>query len=167
MNDLLRDAFRHNAWASRELLAFCRRLTPEQLRATTPGTYGSIVDTLNHHINWDPAYLPRDRVERPEWAGDDAIVEDLNVLASRVDESARLWDAYLSADPLDADHKLLLDQGAYEVSAGVLVVQALHHGTVHREQVCSIITSLGLEPPDLQAWTYAEATGRAREVTPS
>jgi len=167
MNELLREAFRHNAWAGRELLAFCRSLTPEQLRATTQGTYGSIIDTLNHHINWDPAYLPRDRVERPEWAGDDETIDDLDVLASRVDESARLWEAYLSGDPLGADHKLLLDQGAYEVSASIPVVQALHHGNVHREQVCSIITSLGLEPPDLQPWTYAEAAGLARQVTPT
>lgn len=165
MDDILSEAFRHNAWASTELLAFCRTLTAEQLRETAPGTYGSILDTLSHMINWDPAYLPRDRVERPAWAGDDETVEDLDVLASRVEESARLWERYL-ADPLGAEHKLLLDQGSYEVSASVPVVQALHHGNVHREQVCSIITSLRLEPPDLQPWSYADATGRLRRVTP-
>jgi len=35
---------------------------------------------------------------------------------------------------------------------------------VHREQICSILTALGLEPPDLQVWAYAEATGHSREV---
>jgi hypothetical protein len=30
----------------------------------------------------------------------------------------------------------------------------------HREQVCAILTGFGIEPPDIQAWEYAWATGR-------
>ena len=47
--------------------------------------------------------------------------------------------------------------------ASVFVSQALHHGNAHREQICSILTSLGIEPPDVQAWGFAEATGRMWE----
>ena len=163
MNELLREAFRHNAWATKRLIAFCRDLSPEQLTSTTQGTYGSILETLNHAIASDAGYLPRLKVDRPAWAGDDHDIKGLDELDARVDETAPLWEAYLS-DPLDAKHVLLLDDGAYEAQASVPVVQALHHGNVHREQVCAILTSLGFEPPDLQAWTYAESTGRAREL---
>jgi hypothetical protein len=31
----------------------------------------------------------------------------------------------------------------------VLVVQALHHGNAHREQISSILTGFGIEPPDI------------------
>ena len=108
--------------------------------------------------------MPRAKVTRPAWAeGDESDVSDLNELEARVEEAARLWEQYL-ADPLDARYKVSLDQGAYEAESFVPIAQALHHGSVHREQICSILTALGLEPPDLQVWAYAEATGHAREV---
>lgn len=163
MGELLREAFEHHLWANRELIAFCARLTPEQLEATAPATYGSILATLNHIVASDAGYLPRKRIQRPEWAGDDEHLAGLSELAARVDETAPLWDEYL-ADPLAPDDTLELDGGAYEAKAGVPIVQALHHGNVHRENVCTILTSLGFEPPDLQAWAWAEATGRARQV---
>ena len=49
----------------------------------------------------------------------------------------------------------------------MLVIQALHHGNAHREQICVVLTGLGIEPPDIQAWAYAEATGHAREHSPT
>ena len=165
MDELLRDAFRHNAWANKRLIMFCSDLRSAQLDTKIQGTYGSILETLNHIVASDAGYLPRPKVARPSWAGDDENVVGLEVLDARADEAGSLWEAYL-ADPLDAAHPLQLDQGAYEAQSSVPVVQALHHGNVHREQVCAILTSLGLEPPDLQAWTWAEETGRARELRP-
>lgn len=165
MDELLLEAFRHNAWATKQLLEFCKRLTPEQMKETPPGTYGTIIETFNHVIASDAGYLPRIKVTRPEWAGDDEnIITDLGTLERRVDEAARLWEQYLS-DPLDARHPLSLDGGAYEAESFVPIAQALHHGNSHREQICAIITALGIQPPDMQVWAYAEATGHAREVT--
>ena len=164
MDELLAEAFRHNAWATKRLLSFCRELDAGQLDSTATGTFGSIVATFNHIIYADAGYLPRPKITRPSWSGDeDQIVTDLNELEARVDETAGLWERYL-ADPLDARHKLSLDAGAYEAESFVPIAQALHHGNVHREQICSILTSLKIEPPDLQVWAYAEATGHAREV---
>ena len=89
------------------------------------------------------------------------MIEDIGVLEARTAETAALWQRYL-ADPLEAKDLLLLDQGTYECSSSVPIVQALHHGNSHREQICALITGAGLEPPDLQAWAFAEDTGRAR-----
>lgn len=163
MEELLLEAFRHNAWANKTLIAYCRDLTPEQLQATTTGAYGSVLETLNHLVASDAGYLPRIRVNRPDWAGDDADVKGLDELDARVDEAAKLWESYLT-DPLDAKHLLSLDDGNYEAQASIPIVQALHHANTHRETICTIITTLGLQPPDLQAWAFGEATGRAREL---
>jgi uncharacterized damage-inducible protein DinB len=93
---------------------------------------------------------------------DRAKSADLTHLEERVSETERMWEQFL-AEPIDAERVLILDEGAYEVHAGVLIAQALHHGTAHREQICAILTSFGIEPPDVQAWAYADATGRGRE----
>lgn len=165
MDGLLLEAFRHNTWATKQLLSFCRGLTPDQLRATPPGTYGTIIDVLNHIIYSNAGYLPRIKVTRPEWLNDErTLVTDFDVLEARVDETARLWEVYL-ADPVDPHQLLSLNHGAYEAESFVPIAQALHHGNAHREQICAIITALGMQPPDLQVWTYAEATGHAREVS--
>jgi uncharacterized damage-inducible protein DinB len=42
-----------------------------------------------------------------------------------------------------------------------VLAQALHHGTDHRSQICTILTTLDVEPPELGLWDYAEATNRA------
>ena len=85
-------------------------------------------------------------------------------VAHRASKSIR--NASGSAQPVDAEQFLILDEGKYQAPASVLVAQALHHGNAHREQVCSILTGLGIEPPDVQAWAWADATGRGRERKP-
>ena len=78
MDDLLLEAFRHNAWATKRLLEYCRALSPELLNSTAIGTYGSIVSTFNHLIYADAGYLPRVKVTRPVWTeGDESDVGDL------------------------------------------------------------------------------------------
>jgi uncharacterized damage-inducible protein DinB len=52
-----------------------------------------------------------------------------------------------------------------EVRGGVIVAQAFHHGNAHREQICAVLTGLGVEPPDIQPWAYAWATERMWERT--
>ena len=167
-NGALLEAFRHHAWATRRLLESCRDLPADRLTAPAPGAYGSILETLNHIVLSDARYLRRLAGSGPGWVdagggsdpGDvDPATIDLDLLRSRSEEAGRLWERLLSG-PLDAERVILLDRGAYRAHAGVLVAQALHHGNAHREQVCAILTRAGIEPPDLQAWAYAEATGR-------
>jgi uncharacterized damage-inducible protein DinB len=44
-----------------------------------------------------------------------------------------------------------------------LIVQEITHATEHRTQIATIITQLGLEPPDLSTWQYMVETGEFRE----
>ena len=161
-NPALREAFRHHLWATRHLLAVCQNLPQGKLEVSGTGTYGGIVATFNHLIRSDARYAARLIGARPVWAdpqSDQEYPVGMGELAPRVDEADRLWQQVL-AEPLDADRVLVVDKGENSVRAGVIVAQALHHGSVHREQICSILTGLGIEPPDLQAWAYGWATGR-------
>ncbi len=50
MAHALHDPVRHNAWATTQVLLFCRGLDEHTLNATVPGTYGTILATLRHII---------------------------------------------------------------------------------------------------------------------
>ena len=54
------------------------------------------------------------------------------------------------------------DGWEFHQPAGLRLAQAIHHGTDHRSQVCTALTSLGIEPPEIDLWAYGEATGRTR-----
>ena len=163
MREILLEAFRHHAWANDQLLAACRGLPQEQLTlpGTAAGTDRGILAIFNHLTQADRGYASR-RGDRPDWAEDELDTTDLGELERRAGENAQVWERFLS-QPMDAAKLVILDQGAYEAEQSVLVVQALHHGNAHREQISAVLTGLGVEPPDIQAWSYAEATGHARE----
>ena len=36
----------------------------------------------------------------------------------------------------------------------LFLLQAVNHGTEHRSQVATIMTQLGVEPPEMDGWTY-------------
>ena len=40
-----------------------------------------------------------------------------------------------------------------------LMVQAVTHSTEHRTQVSTIITQLGMEPPDMSGWQWIDEKG--------
>lgn len=54
---LLTDAFAHHIWATERLIDACLDLTPEQLEASAPGTYGSILATFRRLVGSDAWYL--------------------------------------------------------------------------------------------------------------
>jgi uncharacterized damage-inducible protein DinB len=161
MDDILREAFGHNAWATKELLGAVRGLTQEQVTSpgTAAGTDRSILDVFNHIVQSDRGYASR-RGDRPEWVDSEEDTDDLDELERRADANAQVWERFLSQAP-DARKLIILDQGAYQAEQFVLVAQALHHGNAHREQISAIMTGLGITPPDIQVWSYAEATGHA------
>jgi uncharacterized damage-inducible protein DinB len=168
-NATLKEAFRHQAWATRGLLAFCAQLQPEQLAQPRPaplaGVHGSILETFDHIVSTDGGYLGALTGHRPDWAHERGLSSDLSELASRVDEAEALWMDFLSL-PDDAERRVLLDDGTYETHAAIVIAQALHHGSAHREQICAILRDVGLDPPEVQPWDFADATGRSRWIKP-
>src|SRR5206468_2041108 len=43
---------------------------------------------------------------------------------------------------------------AWPEAQDLLFVQAIHHGNDHWTQVCTTLSSGGVEPPSLDAWSY-------------
>ena len=71
--------------------------------------------------------------------------------------------ALLAAD-LDGERDVVEhgDGWVFHAPLGFRLAQAVHHGTDHRSQICTALTSLGVEPPEIDVWAYGEATGRTR-----
>jgi len=157
--------FAHNGWATEQLLSFCERLSRDQLAASAPGSLGTVFETLHHFIQSEGGYVRR--AAPGLWpAGLDPDLEGtFPALWTRARELERMWGAYASTDP-DAAMPCYAswNDRRFELPVGVQIVQALHHSHAHREQVCTVLTSIGLQSPDLQGWVWGEA---ARVMRPS
>ena len=162
MNEILIEAFRQKDWATKALIAACEDRSVDELTRPAPG-FGSILATLNHLVLADAGYVASLGGGRAVWA--DNETNDLRELAARAEENGARWKQFLR-EPVDGERLAFLDEGAYETHAAVVVMQALHHASVHGEQVCKALEALGVEPPDLQPWAYADATGRSRWLRP-
>lgn len=46
----------------------------------------------------------------------------------------------------------------YIVEPWVVMIQTIIHAAEHREQISSMLTSLGVAPPDLDGWSLGEHT---------
>lgn len=165
MNEGLREPLRHSAWATRRLLAFCRDLGDEQLAATAPGAYGSLLETLRHTVVAEGVFRAVLTGAFPDWDWTPDESPGLDVLKLRAEDNARFWEAFLE-QPFDPDRVCVQPRpqgGGREAAAGVVLAQVIEHACEHRSQACSIITAAGLQPPDLQAWAYAYDLGLARD----
>jgi uncharacterized damage-inducible protein DinB len=163
MTNLMHDAFRHHAWANDRILEVCGSLTVEQLGTFAQGTRGPILDTLRHLVGSDAWYLwviTGGKVPRID--EDHMRVAELREAAKA---SAAQWEELLVAE-LDPDRDIVRKDEDFEFHAplGLRLAQAVHHGTDHRSQICTALTSLGIEPPLIDVWDWGEAIGRTREV---
>ncbi len=157
----LEDAFGHHAWATARVIALCRSLTPDQLAAPVPGTYGSILGTLRHIVGGDAWYLfVLTGGAVPQIEEDAMGLEELDVVMQR---HASAWSALLAqvGDPdIDVVTPVRDDGTVSHAPLGIRLAQALHHGTDHRSQICTGLTALGVEPPEIDVWAYGFEDGR-------
>jgi uncharacterized damage-inducible protein DinB len=123
------------------------------------------VETFDHIVCSDGRYLGALTGRRPTWAYERGLSSDLGDLAAWVDAAEALWSDFLSL-PDNAARKVFLDDGTYETHAAIVTAQALHHGSAHREQICAILRDFGLDPPEVQPWDFADATGRSLWIKP-
>lgn len=164
---LLADAFGHHVWATLRLIDTCLTLPPEQLGTAVPGTYGSIIDTMRHLVAADASYLfVLSGGSAPEIEEDRM---DLRELRAAMEANGPAWAGLVAGD-LDPDAIVVRhrdDGSESHAPAGIRLAQALHHGTDHRSQVCTALTTLGVEPPAIDAWDYADQDGRLSETPPT
>jgi uncharacterized damage-inducible protein DinB len=161
MATLLDDAIAHHVWATETLIDACASLTPEQLSTPASGTYGSILDTFRHLVSTDCWYLTF-FVNTPQRIEEDSEAE-LDELRAAITANGTEWQELLASGP--EPERDIVENGDgwnFHSPLGFRLAQVLEHGTDHRSQVCTALTSLGIEPPQIDLWAYGEATGRTR-----
>ena len=160
----LADAFGHHVWATLRLIETSESLDEGQLQVTAPGTYGSIIDTLRHVVASDRSYLAvlsGGRVERV----DDEHLALADLRAVMVEDGPE-WSRVIAE--LDDPDRIVVreypDGRVNRSPAGIRLAQVLHHGTDHRSQICTILTTIGIEPPDVDVWEFGRQEGRTEEI---
>jgi uncharacterized damage-inducible protein DinB len=148
--------FEHNNWANDQIIQACSALSDEQLDAEpVSATKGSIRQTLLHLVAAQRGYLSlltlpvEARLREP-------------LAFAELQESARSSGEGLLALARDESGERLKAQirttDGYLVDPWVVMVQVINHATEHREQINSMLSALGVTPPNLDGWTYGEVT---------
>jgi uncharacterized damage-inducible protein DinB len=166
-NSVLKDAFAHHVWATLRLVDACLALSPQQLETAVPGTYGSILDTVRHLVGADSSYLFVTSGERTPLIDEDHM--GLPELRATMEGHGGAWSRLVRGD-VDPDAVLVRhrdDGSETRAPMSIRLAQALHHGTDHRSQICTALTTLGAEPPLIDVWDFGLQDGRVVEVLPT
>lgn len=153
-SDTLTVLFSHNLWANSKLIDLCVGLNDEQLDATTIGGYGSIRATLQHIVTAERSYLSRISTGMPFRRPEDApplTLAEIKEWAQASGQSLIEWAPKVQASDIV---ELNWDETIIQVPKTILLTQSINHATEHRSQIMAILTSLGIEPPELDGWSY-------------
>src|SRR5688572_12646081 len=157
--------FRHNAWATCDMLERCRALSHEQFHRRFEIGPGSLHDTFRHVIGamlrWSDRVAQRPLRESPEEGREmsvdellrllDEAARDLEAVARDVHENQRFDETMVW--PSAEDPK-------YQFHKTTALVHVTTHGMHHRAQVRWMMRQLGLDvTPDWDTveWELAEA----------
>jgi uncharacterized damage-inducible protein DinB len=154
--NFLEKLFEHNNWANSKIIQACYTLSDEQLDAEPQSvTKGTIRRTLVHLVSSQHSYLRTLTLPLEE------RLEAVTVAFAELQESASksgeglLTLARGAQKPRKAQ---LQTRDNFYVEPWVLMVQIINHATEHREQINSMLSALGVTPPDLDGWSYGEVT---------
>jgi uncharacterized damage-inducible protein DinB len=167
VTDGLEDLFRHNTWANLQLIDVCSPLTSDQLGVSVDGTYGSIRRTLVHLVAAEEGYLwrltgerPREDMSEDDWPGFEELRERAAESGDRLEVEGARTDVDRVVEWIGGD-------GMHRATrAALLLTQSINHSTEHRSQVMTVLTQVGVEPPELDGWAYMLASGQLSENEP-
>jgi uncharacterized damage-inducible protein DinB len=156
--DLLDRLLKHDRWTTRQVLAICSTLPPEQLHRQIPIGHGTIDETLRHMIRnvqvWTDLMCtrpirPRDPVEHAGIVELAEIFEasyaDFAVSAGELRDGNRLDDMYLD----------VLDEPPTPKSFGGTIAHVITHDMHHRSEILNMLGQLGvpnLPEGDVLGW---------------
>jgi uncharacterized damage-inducible protein DinB len=153
--NILEKLFEHNNWANRRIIQACSALSDKQIDAEPQSvTKGSIRLTLLHLVASQQGYLSLLTMPVEARVRATPAFAELEQAASSSGEGLL---ALARGEPGQRPQTQLRTTDGYLVEPWVVMVQALNHATEHREQICSMLSSLGVTPPDLDGWAYGEA----------
>lgn len=152
----LADFYRYNLWANLSLLDVCAQLSDEQLDATMEGTFGSVRETLVHMLASEEgyaghvtgAYITPRLKDLTAFPGFDELRRRVKMVGEKL---------ITFAEQGELDQVLYLDEGTYEASVMIVLIQAINHGVDHRSQIATVLSLQGVDLPDLSGWGYNDA----------
>jgi uncharacterized damage-inducible protein DinB len=154
--NILVKLFEHNNWANNQIIQACSALSDEQLDAEPQSaTIGGIRQALLHLVASQRGYLSL--LTLPVEAR-----RSVPLAFAELQESARLSGEGLLAlvrdEPVKPLATRLQTRDGFFVEPWVVMVQIINHATEHREQIKSMLSALGVTPPEIDGWDYGEVT---------
>lgn len=155
----LPDFFKYNLWANLRLLDACARLSDAQLDATTTGVFGSVHEILMHIFASEEGYARHVTNMSPTPPLKDLTTfPGFDELRRRAEGSGKALITFAEqAEQEELDQILHLDGGTYDAPVIIVLIQAINHTVDHRSQIATLLTRQGIEPPDLDGWSYNDA----------
>ncbi len=155
-DNMLVKLFEHNNWANRQIIQVCSTLSDQQLDAESQSaTKGNIRQTLMHLVTSQHGYLSL--LTLPVEARI-KLTPAFTELQQAVSSSGDALVALARDDSSEHLKTQLRTTDGYFVERWVVIVQIINHATEHREQISSMLSALGVTPPDLDGWAYGEVT---------
>ena len=145
----------------------CLDLNVEELGTNVPGTRGPMLETLRHLVlsdAFDLFVLTGDHAF-------DRYEEHVSLAEARIimERNGSGWAEYVSRS-LDLEELVreIDETDGYQRWAPVVfrLLGALHHGTDHRSQICTALTTLGMDPPRIDVFDFGVEAGRITEKLP-
>jgi uncharacterized damage-inducible protein DinB len=151
----LEKLFEHNNWANQKIIEACYSLSAEQLDAEPQSaTRGTIRRTLLHLVHSQLGYLSLLTMPVDKRLDVAPAFTELQESARRSGEGLL---ALAQGQQKPFASQLATKDGFY-TEPWVVMLQVINHATEHREQIKSMLTFLGITPPDIDGWDYGEAT---------
>ncbi len=150
--NILEKLVEHNNWANAEIIRACSTLSDEQLDAEPQSaTEGTIRHTLWHLVDSEQGYLSDLIGIKPrfDWQAPPAFAE----LQEAASSNAKALLALAREGSIDHLPQIHTGVG-YSIEPWVVMVQIINHATEHREQIKSMLSSLGVTPPRIDGWAY-------------
>lgn len=166
-SSLLEAAFAHHVWATLRVIDACLARSAEELETSVLGTRGPMLETLRHLVlsdAFDLFTLTGDRAF-------DIDEEHVSLAEARIimERNGSGWAEYVSRslDPEELVREIDETDGYRRwAPVGFRLLGALHHGTDHRSQICTALTTLGMDPPRIDVFDFGVEAGRITEKLP-
>lgn len=152
--DTLTTLFTHHRWANLRLLEACVNLSPEQLEASIPGSFSTLIETLRHIVTSEQSYFARISTGQPYPRPADEAPLTMAEMADSIRITGDGLIAWAGNVRPEETIRYDWDGSPRDVPKTIVLTQVINHATEHREQIKAIMTSLGIEPPDLQSWGF-------------
>ena len=155
----------YNYWANGKILAASEKVTQEQFLAPADFPFGGLRGTLVHLM--DAEYGWRVFFETKKF-GEDLNVDDfpnpksLEELFHAEEKAMRAYLSSLKDEDMESHLRYTTDTGIKrDRILWHCLLHVVNHGTQHRSEAASILTSYGASPGDLDFTVFLNETGKS------